>query len=330
MTKIAIIGAGAWGTALASTAAHAGNEVTLVSIEKDVVDVINTAHENKIRLPHVILPKSIKATLRYNALKNANFVMLAPPAQVTREVCKKIKPLINDNTYVIICSKGIELSTHMLLSEVLLQELPNQPFAVLSGPAFAQPLAMGLPSACTLASPSLTAGRWLASTLSYKNFRLYPTEDVIGVQLGGSLKNVIAIAVGIADGMGLSENTRAMTITRGLHEIARFGTALGAKPETFMGLSGMGDLILTCSPSSRNYSLGFAIGKGKKISQLLKDASTTREGVYTARAAYEISKKKDIDAPLVQAMCDILDERFSVEEAVEKLLSRPLRPEERC
>lgn len=329
MTKISIIGAGAWGTALAAAAAQAGNAVKLIGIEKDVIESINAKHENTQRLPGVPLPKNIKASIRFSSIREANLVILAQPAQATRAVLRRIKKDLNPDTYLIIGSKGIELGTQKLLSEVLQEEVPDQPFAVLSGPAFAKPLAQGFPTACTLASANLTAGRWLASTLSYKNFRIYPCEDVIGTQLGGALKNVIAIAVGICDGMGFSENTRAMLMTRGLHEMCRFGVTFGAREATFMGLSGLGDLALTCSSSSRNYAFGYAIGKGESIDHLLNDQNTTREGAQTALAAEARAHSHDIDIPIISGVCSIIERRAKIQDVIEGLLDRPIRSEER-
>lgn len=329
MTKITIIGAGAWGTALASAIAHAGNDVRLIGIEKDVIDAINTHHENTLRLPGIMLPKKVKATNRFSHVREANLIVLAQPAQATRDVLKRIKKDLSPDSYIIMGSKGIELQSNKMLSQVLEEEIPNQPYAILSGPAFARPLAMGLPSACTLASAHITSGRWLASTMSYKNFRIYPTEDVIGTQLGGALKNVIAIAVGIADGLELSENTRAMLLTRGLHEMSRFGVALGAKESTFMGLSGLGDLTLTCSPSSRNYSFGFALGRGQSAESLLQDKNTTREGALTAQAAESLAREHNIDTPIIAGVCAILRNEAKIHDVIEALLNRPLRSEER-
>ncbi|USO01137.1 MAG: NAD(P)-dependent glycerol-3-phosphate dehydrogenase [Alphaproteobacteria bacterium] len=331
MTKVVVIGAGAWGTALASAFQKAENIVSLYTIEKDVATQINADHENKKRLPGVKLSPAIRATLKPACLKDAHIVVLAQPAQATREVVTKLKPFIGKDSYIIVGSKGIEGSTGELLSSVIASILPEQPIAVLSGPAFALPLAQHRATACTLASARISASRWLASTLSSKTFRLYPTDDMIGCQLGGALKNVIAIASGITEGAAMGENARAAIITRGLHEIARLGVIMGGRTETLMGLSGLGDMILTAaSHTSRNFQLGYAIGQGESIAELMQDATITREGIFTVKAAHILKQKYDVDMPILETMHMILYDGASVQKAYDALLNRPLRTEERA
>ncbi len=330
MTKVVVVGSGAWGTALAAAFQASGNDVSIYSIESNVVDEINTAHENKTRLPGVMLSPKIRATLRTACLKGAHIVVLATPAQTTRSVLTKLKSVIGPDTFLLIGSKGIEVTSGSLLTDVIGEILPKQPVAVLSGPAFAKGLGNGQPTACTLACARISSSRWLASTLSNKNFRLYPTDDLIGCQLGGALKNVIAIAAGIAEGLELGENARAAVITRGLHEIARLGVALGGRTETFMGLSGLGDMILTAtSASSRNFKLGLEIGKSGDIQKLAHDSATTQEGVHTVKAIKLINQKRDCEMPISEMLYDVLYAQKPIHEGFQELLDRPLRSEER-
>lgn len=330
MTKVVVVGTGAWGTALANAFHASGNEVTLFSIDKEAVDNINKTHENKTYLPGVKISSGIRATLRSTCIKGAHIVVLAQPAQATREVVTNIKSIVGPDTFILIGSKGIEIKSGALLTDVVAEILPKQPIGVLSGPAFAYGLGSGQPTACTLASERISASRWLASTLSNKNFRLYPNDDVVGCQLGGALKNVVAIAAGMIEGLNLGENARAAVITRGLHEIARLGTTLGGRTETFMGLSGLGDMILTAtSASSRNFKLGLDIGKGGDIEKLLSDPKATHEGVYTVQAVNKLHRAHNVEMPITDMLYDILFKKVPMLEALQSLLDRPLRGEEK-
>ena len=267
-----IVGTGAWGTALAVAAQRAGRDVILWARRADLATSLNEKHENTAYLPGIPLPAPLRATTDASDLAACNALILATPAQHLRATAKLLAPVLPATVPLIVASKGIELTTHKLMSEVLAQELPRNPVAVLSGPSFAAEVARDLPAALTLASEWGTES--LARALSSPTLRLYTTDDIIGTQIGGAIKNVLAIACGIVAGRALGENARAALMTRGLAEIMRLGTALGARSETMMGLSGLGDIALTCSsPQSRNMSLGLALGQGRNLDDILASRS---------------------------------------------------------
>jgi glycerol-3-phosphate dehydrogenase (NAD(P)+) len=325
-TDFGVIGAGAWGTALAVTLQRAGRKTMLWARDPDLAGEIRENRENKDYLPGVKLASAITVTSTFKDLAACNALVLAVPSQYLRATCKALVPHIVGLCPLIIAAKGIELTTHRLMSEIVAQELPHHPIFILSGPSFASEVAQDLPSALTLAGE--TGGEDLARAMSSPSFRLYTTDDIIGTQIGGALKNVLAIACGIVAGREMGENARAALITRGLAEIIRLGVALGARAETLMGLSGLGDVVLTCSsPQSRNMSLGVALGKGQNIAEILASRSGVTEGIFTATATLGLAHRHGIDMPVVGAVDRILREHASIDEVITGLLARPLRNE---
>lgn len=325
---IGVIGAGAWGTALAQTARLAGCDVALWAREAEVADEINSAHRNSIFLPDVPLDPGIVATNDLAEIAEREAILLVSPAQHLRETAQSLAPLLVPKTPVVVCSKGLEQSTGKLMGDVLSEALPTATPAFLSGPSFAADVARGLPAALTLATPDSELGQRLAAAIGYRNFRLYWSDDMVGVQLGGALKNVLAIAAGIVDGKAMGASAHAALVTRGFAEMRRLGSALGAREETLAGLSGLGDLILTCgSPQSRNMSLGRALGLGQKLDAVLGSRRSVAEGVYTAAAVVRVAGERDIEMPIASAVDAIVTGALDVDTAIETLLARPFRPE---
>ena len=298
--SIGVIGGGAWGTALALAALRAGRQTLLWAREPAVVEAINTAHENRDYLPGVTLPAALRATGDWAEVARCDAVLLVSPAQHLRSACGQLAPHLRAGVPVVICAKGIELDSHALMSEAAAAALPpSTPLAVLSGPTFAAEVARGLPTAVTLACADASIGAALVEALGSRTFRPYLSDDVIGSQIGGAVKNVLAIACGVVEGRKLGDNARAALITRGLAEITRLALALGGRAETLMGLSGLGDLTLTCSSlQSRNMSLGAALGAGRSLSDILAERRSVAEGVYTAAAVVGLAKAKGVDMPI--------------------------------
>jgi len=331
MNKISVIGAGSWGTALAQTITTAGRDVLLWGRSDSIVSEINDKHLNTAYLSDIPLHPELKATTDFEtAVRHAECLFLVVPAQHVRSISQRMKPFLNDKTPIIICSKGIELETGALMSSILTEELPDHPYIVLSGPTFADEVAKGLPAAVTLATPhSSEIGHAVAEAINSKTFRPYVTTDPIGAEIGGAVKNVIAIACGIVHGSDLGENARAAIMTRGMAEIKRMGKALGAKPETFLGLSGMGDLTLTCnSMKSRNFSLGVQRGRGESLNEILAKRNQVTEGVATASAVLDFAKKQAVDMPICAAVNETVHNGASVEDTIYALMTRPLTQEE--
>ena len=325
---VGVIGAGAWGTALAQTLRLASRDVLLWAREPEVVDEINGRHTNGSFLPGVNLDRALRATGHLAEIARQSIVLMVAPAQHVRAVAGELARHLGASTPVVVCAKGLEQSTGKLLGEVLAETLPAARMAVLSGPSFASDVARGLPAALTLATHEEALGRWLAETLGYRHFRLYWSSDLVGVQLGGAVKNVLAIAAGVVDGRGLGASAHAALMTRGFAELRRLGAALGARPETLMGLSGLGDLLLTCgSPQSRNMSLGRALGQGQALAAVLGGRRSVAEGVYTAAAVVRVAAEKGIEMPICAAVHGIVQGTVTVDEAIEALLSRPFRAE---
>lgn len=326
--NIGVVGGGAWGTALAQSACLAGCNVSLWAREEATVNSINQTHTNSSFLKDVPLDTKLKATTNLEEMSKQDAILIVTPAQFVRSILLDLKPYIKDNTPIIICAKGIEQSTSKLMTEVLNETLPNATPAILSGPSFAIDVAKGLPTAVTLAAENKDLGKELANSLSHKALRPYWSEDLIGVQIGGAIKNVLAIAAGIVMGQNLGASAHASIISRGFAELCRFGESYGAKQETMMGLSGLGDLVLTCSsPQSRNMSLGIELGKGNSLNDILSSRNSVSEGVYTATAVVEISKQRNIEMPISEAVNAIVTDKLTVNEAITTLLSRPLRSE---
>lgn len=329
MQTIGIIGGGAWGTALAVTAARAGRDVLLWAREPEVVASINDQHRNVTFLPDVTLDPKILATADIIAAARRDLVLLVPPAQHLRAVATSIaKPLTDSNAPVVICAKGIERGSCALMTDVVAEALPSARALVLSGPTFAKDVALGLPTAVTLATVQTDLGRVVAAALKTPTFRPYLSGDPIGVEVAGAAKNVLAIGCGIADGKGLGANARAALLTRGLAELVRLALACGGRQETLMGLAGLGDLVLTAtSMQSRNYSLGVALGQGKTLTEVLGSRVAVTEGVTTAQALVELSRRKQVEMPIAEAMNRILGEGAAVDAELKKLLDRPLKEE---
>lgn len=326
---IGVVGGGAWGTALAQSACLAGKDVLLWAREAETVAAINDTHENSAFLNGVQLHERLRASNRLQDLAKADALLLVTPAQFTRTICKDLKPYISQGTPLIICSKGIEVTTGKLLSDVLLETIPEAVPAILSGPSFASDVARGLPTAVTLATSNEALSKSLSQALSHKALRPYWSDDLVGVQIGGAVKNVLAIAAGIVVGKGLGASAHAGLISRGFAELNRFAISYGANPKTLSGLSGLGDLVLTCSsPQSRNMSLGIELGKGKRLDDILKTRTSVSEGVYTAKAVASIAKERDLQMPISEAVAAIVSDRVSVDEAIDTLLSRPLKAEQ--
>ena len=323
--RIGIIGGGAWGTALAQVAATGGRETLLWAREPDVVARINSNHENSVFLPAIPLSPAISATSNLADLATCDAWLVVTPAQHMRAVLAAAPDL---GRPLVLCAKGIEEGTGELLHTVARQTCPTSGIAVLSGPTFAHEVAAGLPTAVTLACEDEALGAALRARLSLPTFRTYATDDAAGAEVGGAVKNVLAIACGVVEGRGLGQNARAALIARGFAEMTRFGLAMGARRETLAGLSGFGDLVLTCSStSSRNYSLGKGLGEGRSASDLMADRRSVAEGAFTAPVLDRLAKAKGIDMPIVAAVAALLSGAAGVDEVLEGLLSRPTRPE---
>ncbi len=329
LRSISIIGGGAWGTALAQTLAHNGTAVTLWAREPEIVDDINVRHVNRVFLPGIELNHALRATSDIAAVARADVILAVPPAQHLRSVMGNVARHLAADVPVVVCSKGIERETGRFVGDVLEDVAPQVQRAVLSGPSFAADVARGLPSALTLACRNETLGRQLAAALSSRQMRLYWSSDVIGAELGGAVKNVLAIAAGIVEGRGLGTSAHAAIVTRGFAELRRFGEAMGARPETLLGLSGLGDLILTCgSMQSRNMSLGRALGEGRSLADILGSRSAVTEGVYTAAALVRLANAKGVEMPIAEAVHSIVEGRLGVDDAITARMQRPLKAED--
>ncbi|WP_106640465.1 NAD(P)H-dependent glycerol-3-phosphate dehydrogenase [Allosphingosinicella vermicomposti] len=323
--KLGVIGGGAWGTALAQVAAAKGDETLLWALEAEVVETINADHENRLYLPGTPLHPAIRATTALDHLAACDALLVVTPAQHMRKVLDRLP---SRAAPLILCSKGIEDGTGLLLNHVAHQVQPDAPIAVLSGPTFAHEVAAGLPTAVTLAIHNQTLGALLRDRLAGPSFRPYLSDDVTGAEIGGAVKNVLAIACGVVEGKGLGQNARAALIARGFAEMTRFGVSHGARAETLAGLSGLGDLVLTCSStSSRNFSLGKGLGEGRSAAELMADRRTVAEGAFTAPVLKRVADAAGVDMPIVDAVCALLDGAVSADAAVETLLARPLRSE---
>jgi glycerol-3-phosphate dehydrogenase (NAD(P)+) len=322
--RVGVIGGGAWGTALAQVAAE-GGETLLWAREPEVVEGVNAHHENSLFLPGVALTPAILATAELDELAACQALLVVTPAQHMRAALASMPPL---RIPLVLCAKGMEERTMELMHEVARDAQPEAPIAVLSGPTFAHEVAAGLPAAVTLAVEDEAIGERLRDRLARPWFRPYLSDDVIGAEIGGAVKNVLAIACGVVEGKGLGQNARAALISRGFAEMTRFGLARGARAETLAGLSGLGDLVLTCSSvRSRNFSLGKGLGEGRSAAELLADRRTVAEGAFTAPVLARAASEAGVDMPIVGAVCALLSGEASVDIVVERLLARPLRAE---
>jgi glycerol-3-phosphate dehydrogenase (NAD(P)+) len=326
-SRIAVLGGGAWGTALALASIAAGRDTILWAREDDVVADIARTGENKRFLPGVTLPKSLRVTGALEDATGADAMLLVMPAQVLAGFARTLAPLITPGAPLVICAKGIEKDTGLLVNEVLAKAAPQATPAILSGPSFARDVAKGLPTAVTIAAPGDIAER-LQASLGSSTFRPYASDDMTGVALGGAAKNVYAIACGVVEGLGLGENARAALLARSFAELARLGEALGAKRETLMGLSGLGDLVLTAtSKSSRNFSFGVELGQGKSLAELDAPGHPLAEGVATAPALVKRAHAERVELPIAEAMADLLSGSLPLGEALMRLMSRRLKAE---
>ena len=322
---IAVIGAGAWGTALANAMAQA-DDVLIWAREPEVVDAINGTHANPLFLPGIELNPRVRASTELSDLAGIDLWLVVPPAQFLGRVLASA-PLAANPTLVL-CAKGVEAGSHRLMAEVAADAAPDAPLTVLSGPSFAAETARGLPTAVTLAADTMERAAALAERLSRPTFRPYASDDIVGAEIGGAVKNVLAIACGVVIGAGLGENARAAIIARGFAEMTRFGVARGGRAETLAGLSGLGDLVLTCgSTQSRNMSLGMALGQGQTAEQALSGKLSVAEGAATAPVLVEAAKAAGVDMPIATAVADLLAGRANVTEVARRLLSRPLKSE---
>jgi glycerol-3-phosphate dehydrogenase (NAD(P)+) len=325
MQKISVLGGGAWGTALAQTCARAGRDVALWEQEADNAESLASKRESRF-LPGVRLDDKIKVTRALGEASRADAILLAVPAQAMRSVVKSLAQTTGDSMPLVACAKGIEAGTHKFMTEVIAECAPRALPGILSGPSFAIDVARGLPTAVTVALGDESVARDLAHAMNTGTFRPYHATDVRGVELGGATKNVLAIAAGIVMGKGLGASALAALTTRGFAELVRFGRAFGAKTETMMGLSGLGDLILTCStPQSRNFSFGVALGKGEKPDGAAH--GKLAEGAFTAPVLLEMAREKNIEMPIAAAVAAILAGKLSVDAAIESLMTRPLKAE---
>ncbi len=328
MKKLGVIGAGAWGTALATVGVRAGLETLIWAREEEVVDSINRSHENHLYLKGVSLDPALKATSDMADLKACEIILMVAPAQHLRSVSAILNDHISSNIPILICSKGIEVSSGKLMSTVLSETMPDNPIGVLSGPTFAAETSRNMITALTLAMKDEKLGLDIVQTLGLPTFRPYFSSDVIGAQIGGAIKNIIAIASGIVAGLGLGENAKAALITRGLNEMQRFGLSRGARSETLMGLSGVGDLVLTCSSmQSRNMSLGKALGQGKSFNEIMAGRISVSEGAHTVEVVHKIAVEEGIEMPITEAVYRIIYGGDSVEEVMNDLMTRPFTKE---
>lgn len=329
MAKIGVIGAGSWGTALALLCHKNGHEVTIWSIMKDEVEMLRTKRQHETKLPGVILPENIEIT---NDLKEGmadkDVLVLAVPSAFTRSTARSMKAFLRTGQLIVNVAKGIEEHTMLTLSEIIEEELPEAEVAVMSGPSHAEEVGIGLPTNIVVSAHKRAAAEYLQETFMSPVFRVYTNPDILGVELGGSLKNVIALAAGAADGLGYGDNTKAALITRGIAEITRLGVAMGAKEETFNGLTGIGDLIVTCaSRHSRNRKAGYLIGQGYTMDEAMKEVKMVVEGVYSAKAAMELATKYQVEMPIVEQVNKVLFENKSAKDAVAELMLRDKKVE---
>jgi glycerol-3-phosphate dehydrogenase (NAD(P)+) len=327
-SKAGVIGGGAWGTALAQVCARAGLDTILWAREPEVVEGVNSVHENAPFLPGVILDPRVRATADMADLASSGLVLAVAPAQHLRAALAAFAPYAPDGLPILLCAKGVEQGSLKLMTQVAAEAIPQARLAVLSGPSFAGEVARGLPTAVTLACSDEALGRALAEAIATPTFRPYLAPDMVGAEAGGAVKNVLAIGCGIVEGRGLGRSAHAALITRGFAEITRIAEALGGKAETVAGLCGLGDLVLTCSSAqSRNMSVGLALGRGETLDQALSGKLSVAEGVASAPAVRQLARKLGVDTPICEAVAAILAGEVDVDTAIAGLLSRPLKDE---
>lgn len=328
MSYIAVIGGGSWGTTLAAMLADKNYDVSLWAYEKEIVEDIRKTGINRVFLPGFELPKTLKVSSDIaEVIDKTRFIVNVVPVQHTRAIMKMAREYLNSETVIVTASKGIEIGTHLTVSQIIREITPCSP-AVLSGPSFATEVIRKLPTAVSLATENYDIGLMLQEIFNTSYFRVYTHNDMIGAELGGAIKNVIAIAAGITEGLSLGQDAKAALITRGLAEMTRMGVMMGAKERTFSGLAGIGDLVLTCgSQTSRNFTTGFKLGQGMKIDEITASTKSVAEGVPTAKAAYEISRSLSVEMPIIEQVYGVLYEGRDVRTAVDALMNRSLKAE---
>ena len=331
MANAGVLGAGSWGTALSVLLTDNGHQVTVWSIDESEVKMLNEKREHELKLPGVKLPDSMVITGDMEeAIKGKDFLVLAVPSPFTRSTAKKMAPFVREGQIIVDVAKGIEESTLLTLSKQIEQEIPQADVAVLSGPSHAEEVGRKLPTTCVVGAKTKKTAEYLQSVFISPVFRVYTSPDILGIELGGSLKNVIALAAGIADGLGYGDNTKAALITRGIAEIARLGVKMGGKIETFSGLTGIGDLIVTCaSVHSRNRKAGYLIGQGMSMQEAMDEVKMVVEGVYSAKAAAKLAKEHHVAMPIVDEVNAVLFEGKSPADAVNDLMMRESKSENR-
>ena len=324
MEKVCVLGTGSWGSALGLTLAKKGYEVSMWTLSEEQADKINKTKENIDYLPGVLFPNNMTVTTNLQeSVVNSEVIVLAVPSQAIRSVCNQIKPFIKDEQIIVDVAKGLEKGSGLRLSEVVEQELPNNPYVTLSGPSHAEEVARDIPTTVVVASTDLDIAQKVQDIFMSPKFRVYTNPDIVGVELGGALKNIVAFGAGICDGLGLGDNSKAALMTRGIREISRLGVAMGADASTFSGLSGIGDLIVTCtSMHSRNRRAGILIGQGKSLEETLAEVKMVVEGITATEVAYEVSKKLNVDMPITNAIYSILHSGLNPNEVVINLMMR--------
>lgn len=329
MANVGVLGAGSWGTALALLLHKNGHQVTVWSISKEEVEMLSTEREHKSKLPGVKLPEDMQFTnVLEAAILGKDFMVLAVPSPFTRVTARSMKPFVAENQIIVDVAKGIEEDTLMTLSQQIQEEIPQADVAVLSGPSHAEEVGRGLPTTCVVGAKTKKTAEYLQEAFMSEVFRVYTSPDMLGIEIGGSLKNVIALAAGIADGLGYGDNTKAALITRGIAEIARLGVAMGGKLESFTGLTGIGDLIVTCaSVHSRNRKAGVLIGQGKTMEEAMEEVQMIVEGVYSTKAAVKLAEKYNVSIPIIEQVNKVLFEGKNPGEAVKDLMLRDKRIE---
>lgn len=326
--RIGVAGGGAWGTALALTAARAGRDVTLWARDPGTVSDIRSRQQNSRYLPGITFDEEVRATSELADFAAMDAILLVTPAQTTRAMLAALKPHLRPDTPIVLCAKGIEQGSGKLLTEVMAEELPEAQPALLSGPSFADDVAKGLPTAVTIAARTQEQADSLSRAMASQAFRPYTSTDLIGVQVGGALKNVLAIACGAVVGRKLGASAQAALTARGFAELTRLGLAMGSKQDTLTGLSGLGDLVLTCStPQSRNFSFGIELGRGKTAKDLIAAGGKLAEGAHTARIAVELAERLKVDLPISTTVAQLISGKLSIDEAITALMSRPLKSE---
>ncbi|MBQ2626911.1 MAG: NAD(P)-dependent glycerol-3-phosphate dehydrogenase [Eubacterium sp.] len=329
MAEIGVIGAGSWGTALSAHLGRCGHDVKVWSIDPAEVDMLNQEHEQKVKLPGVILPENVSASGDLSeVMQGRGILVLVVPSPFVRSTAARMAPFYEEGQLIVSAAKGIEENTLLTLSEIIQQEISGARVSVLCGPTHAEEVGMGLPTAIVAGAATQEEARLVQDTFMSPEFRVYTSPDLLGMQIGAALKNVIALAAGVADGLGYGDNTKAALITRGIAEMTRLGCAMGGRAETFAGLTGIGDLIVTCaSMHSRNRRAGILIGQGKTADEAMREVQQVVEGVYSARAAKQLAAKYQVEVPIIDQVCAVLFEGKDPAEAVRDLMIRDKKVE---